>query len=271
MKSSIFKITAILLILHTSACAFLNKHVKKPSIEFQDVQLREIDLKGATLDFKYRLHNPNRIGLPIQAFRYELSINGTTLLLGETAQGVSIPGRGSTDLSLPLGIKFDNDIKKVFDGEGDEYQLRGEIDFGVIKVPFSKTGHFNLPKLPGISFSRIKLNKLRINEVSFTLRLNIKNSNAFAFNLNKLDYNLKLDGGSFIRGQSNNRVNIAANKTQTVDLNISLDLNQIKHVYRRFSAGGEMPIQFTGNIELDGFLGKNTKLPVDWSGSVGIR
>ena len=60
---------------------------------------------------------------------------------------IKIPAGGSQLVELPLEIEYEKLLKgleSIFKKKAMRFQLNGEIDFGLINVPYRKTGEFSI-------------------------------------------------------------------------------------------------------------------------------
>ncbi len=83
---------------------------------------------------------------------------------------------------------------------------------------------------------QVKLQDVRLNATSFShLNLNflfqVKNPNSFGIHVGKLRYNLKVEGHSFLKGENNRRIDIAASGTSSVAIPIDIALPEVYQMW----------------------------------------
>ena len=138
----------LLMLFATSvACSTLGDFVQKPTMQFQDVKYRSVSVKEGVLDSRVQINNPNAFSLPVRNIVYSLKINERELANSSMTFDKSIPANGSIQLQFPVHFLYGellNSISSLLQNRTVNFQLGGEVDFGVIKIPFSKSGSFAL-------------------------------------------------------------------------------------------------------------------------------
>jgi LEA14-like dessication related protein len=144
--SSRFKNAGLLILLSLlGACSALQGLVEKPTVQVQQVQYRNISLEEGRLDSKMRLYNPNSFKIPLREVRYTLHLNDRSILTSKLAFDKTIPANGSVDIQVPIQFRYRdvlNGLASILQQRRIRFQISGDIDFGVIVIPFSKTGEF---------------------------------------------------------------------------------------------------------------------------------
>lgn len=118
------------------------------------------------------------------------------------------------------GCGVTNDLASAYNVTRCEYDYKSISNLTVSGVNLSNgVSATSIPKLLAIlggTASSIPMN--------FTLNLNVKNPNTTAAIMNGLQYIVSIDDIQFTTGQINQGMNIAAGATQTLPLNIGVDL-----------------------------------------------
>ena len=143
---SLFKVILITVtLLSVSACKV--GEIKNPEVSVTQAKFNSISLKRGRLDTQLRVSNPNVFKLPIKTVSYKLYLNDKEFSSGVTQQSLNIPAGGSQLVGLPLDIEY----KRILSGLGSvflsktiRFRLQGEIDLGLLTVPYSKTGVFKI-------------------------------------------------------------------------------------------------------------------------------
>ena len=137
----------ILLVAVVSSCAVLQGVIEKPTVRVEEVNYHSVSLKQGRLDSRMQIFNPNRFSLPVRELTYSLRLNDRELVNSKLTFDKSIPGNGSIEIQVPININYAlllNGISSIFQRGNVKFQLAGQIDLGLVKVPFSKTGEFAL-------------------------------------------------------------------------------------------------------------------------------
>lgn len=130
-----------------TACQLLQEHVKEPQVAFQSVAFKPISLQEGRLDSIVEITNPNAFKLPVRSMLYRLNLNEREFASSTLSLDKSIPANGSIQVQLPITLKYAELIGGVTDvlqRKRIRFQLAGEVDFGLLTVPYSKTGEFKL-------------------------------------------------------------------------------------------------------------------------------
>ena len=186
-------------------CATLNQIVQKPTVTFDSLDLENASLLQSTLNFRFKVNNPNPIGLHASRITYDLKLNGTPFTRGELDRGLSVPAGSVGTLAMPVTVQYLDFFKSISDlmGRGTAaYDLSGTFAVGPLNIPFSAAGDFNLPKMPKISLENVTIQTLTLSGATLNCRLAMDNPNAFDLLFKQLDYNLKLGNISFARANA---------------------------------------------------------------------
>lgn len=139
---------ALLQGLSLSSCAFLGQRmVEEPKVEIQGVSVRDMDRQGATAVFVVSVGNPNPFALKVDGLRYEVEIDGSALTSGRLEKSIEVDARKSAVVELPVPINYATVFSTLagFIGKSKSaYRIRGEASFGLLTVPFDKSGELKL-------------------------------------------------------------------------------------------------------------------------------
>lgn len=148
------KITPILILFvhlfFITACstgAGIKGIAEPPTVSVQNVQMQRLNWQGGEANFTLNVSNPNAFPLPLSGFDYGLKLNGVAVANGDRQQSITIPGRESTQVSVPLKLSFVN-IASMLPGlirQGTmQYELMGSVHLPWFKIPFTRSGTTNL-------------------------------------------------------------------------------------------------------------------------------
>jgi LEA14-like dessication related protein len=133
------------LLLLTTACKF--GEIQNPQIDVIKSSFKSVSLKQGRLDTQLRVTNPNVFKLPIKAVSYKLFLNEKEFIAGTSQLGLKIPAGGNQLVELPVDIEYEKllgGLGSLFKNKAIRFQLKGEIDFGLVSVPYRKTGEFKI-------------------------------------------------------------------------------------------------------------------------------
>lgn len=144
-KTSAALVLAFSMLLTTSCATLLN--LQKPEVNLQRVFVRDTNLSGTTLIFVMKVDNPNNQEIKVQEIGYKVFISGKELTQAKTEKPVAVPANGSSEVELPLPVKYSN----LFENIGDillsrevAYKIIGDAKLSFISIPFSKEGKVEL-------------------------------------------------------------------------------------------------------------------------------
>jgi LEA14-like dessication related protein len=222
------------LALTASGCALLQNlfrtAFREPELRFKTVTLRDLSLGGAGINTVWTLENPNPMGLSIAEIDYAFSVEGKQVIAGKPAQGLEIPANGRTELVFPADVKFQDLAQTVgvfLDKDVATYRAEGHLGIktpiGVIRIPLSKEGTFEVPKLPALEFDSPRIKNLSLTGATLEIPLRLTNRNSFPLPVAALTGQLSI-GGARVGSISNNAVGILSAKgTQTVTLPVTIN------------------------------------------------
>jgi LEA14-like dessication related protein len=124
---------------------------QKPELEFRGLRVNSIGLGGASLDVVVDVYNPNSFRLGVDRFTYDLTVENVHFGTGETNAPVSVEGRGTATVRLPLDLDWSRlgDVGRSVLGTGTVgYGISGEMTvvtgFGKRRVPYAKSGRLSI-------------------------------------------------------------------------------------------------------------------------------
>lgn len=275
-----------IVLLAFSACSSLNQMVgnaiQKPDVNVSNVKIAGMSFDSVDLLFDIDVSNPNGVGINLAGFDYGLNINGNSFLSGNNADGLKIPAKGSHGIQLPLTLKF-KDIYQTFttikNQDTSAYELSAGFSFslpvlGDVRVPVSKSGSIPLLKLPSVKMGGLKLKKLNLTSADIELGIKINNPNAFGMILNKLNYDLNINGQPWGSGVTSNAMNVNQKGESEIKIPLSLNFLQIgTGVYQMLRGGGALDYQLKGDVDLGSTLPllQNLQLNFDRNGNANLQ
>lgn len=130
-------------------------------------------------------------------------------------------------------------------------------------------GSLAKPQAPGVSVAGLQIMSMDLTNQTIRLSLNLDNPNAFMLPLRGLGYDLKLGGKSFISGTSNDQVNIPANGSSALNLDVSANLLSMFSDLKSLNllSGAPLDYELSGSV---GVLSQGLKLPFNRTGQVKL-
>src|SRR5262249_17239069 len=88
------------------------------------------------LNFTVNVNNPNPVGLTLNAFDFDVTVNNNAILRNvHSTQGFQIPARGDNDVHLATHVTYDsirsiyNEVVNVIDGNRATYGIQGNATY----------------------------------------------------------------------------------------------------------------------------------------------
>lgn len=156
-KPSYLPLILLLAVLPLSGCRQLVKEVfKTPKVSLREVALDSDPAKASKSPVRFMLtldvDNPNPYPLDVARFAYTGMIGRDVVAEGDQAAGIRIEPSGVTTVRVPVALNpgaFESAARQVLTQKSLSWEFNGSVGLrapmmGVVPVPFSKTGTFDL-------------------------------------------------------------------------------------------------------------------------------
>jgi len=276
-----------MLSLLVAGCASLESiqsvaNISKPKTSITDTQITKLSLDGADLAFKVKVDNPNPIPIKMAGLDYAILFDGQQLTEGKKREQISISANGSSEITIPLAFKF-AELYDTISGLKDKKELNYEIKtsamfdlpiLGMQALPLSTQGKLPIPQIP-----KIALNKISVDELSFTgaklnIQMDLTNPNVFGVDIRNLVYQLNINNQSWAKGNLSESISLKENASQSLAIPIHVNFIEIGTSAFSLLKNPKAPLNYhlTGNMLLDSTLPmlQNIKMPFDNSASITI-
>jgi len=208
---------------------------KPPTVSVEGVRVIAIGFNHADLALDLRVENPNAIAVNLAGFDYRLSVDGRSVLQGDRKRRLELPAKDATTLEVPLRLNF-GDVAGVvgsFAGRDRidyEIQLGLDVDVPVLgqrRVEAVTADSLPIPHRPDIALRSLRVTKLDVTGATVEAVLAIDNPNGFALALDRLQWDLVVDGAALASGGSTAPMRVGPNGTGTLRIEIDLDHGDI--------------------------------------------
>jgi LEA14-like dessication related protein len=253
-------------------CAALKEQIKEPQVSIQSVQLREASLSEAQLDFLLNIDNPNPLGIAMQGLSYNLKLDSKQLFDGRSGERVQVPANGSATVALPFVVDYEEllgGLGALRNTRSVAYELSGEVDLGLLSLPYRKQGKITLPRLPQVQVERLEVSGFSLSGVALVLGLSVSNGNDFPLRLSAFDGAVRLAGVPLVEGRSLGALDIGAGQRDSVELALNVAYSKLGEVIDVLRQGDSLPVDFNGTMRVPGLSGEHA-VPVSWRGDVPI-
>jgi len=195
---SVFRSALLVALLATSTgCATLLKlfeaATEPPSAQFQKAELRSVSMEDATVAATFTVNNPNPLALSLQGLSWKFALDGKQLLTGVVEDGLRLPARSSTPLTIPVKIPFSAipDLFQTFANKDEApYAVNAvatvRTPIGDLALPLDWTAMLPIPKLPTVTLASARLDQVTLLGASMSVVLKVTNPNVFPLPLDAL-------------------------------------------------------------------------------------
>ena len=290
MKGTFIGKTAALAVLVGAiiACQSMSSVIAEPSLSFESVSVTGINFTGIDMKARIRIQNNNAFSLSFPEIAWIFYVTDAAFLNGVISNTAKIEARGSSLVELPFTVNYDG-LYKTVSGllNSDEAPYRIDLaarfplpvlENKIFSTSFS--GSIPMLKAPSLSFSGVKFNSLGLSKVEFVLSWVVDNKNAFAVNLDKLDYNFAVNNVSWTSGSAP-RSALPARKTTQIPVTVSINsLAMIQDIVAlaaggktaNYTCGGEAVLIPQINQSFPGLENAAVlRLPFNYSGTTNLK
>lgn len=274
-------LVAILLAVSCSSVKKMMK-IENPQVKVSDVKITGLGFESIDLLFDITVENPNAIGVTLSAFEYDLLINDHSFLNGREEKKMEISANSESTVQLPLRVGY-KDIYDTFQSlagkDSSSYQLNARLFFnlplvGSISIPVGKSGRLPLVKLPRISVEDLKIKHLGFGGADLLLRVRVDNPNAFSMAFRHVNYNLNVNGKSWVAGTIQKVISVDEKNAGIFDIPISLSFSDIgQSVIELLKGNNVLNYNLKGNFDVSASIPSMGKvnLPFNKSGQIRLK
>jgi LEA14-like dessication related protein len=260
-----------------SGCPLLHAYTQKPDVKLQKVDVTNVDFQGANLEALLMVTNKVPVGITIGKVTWGVSLEGSKLVSGEVANGLTIEGKSSAPVKVPFGLKFEDLFKisqKYKDQDTAPYRLEGtmaiDTPIGPVTIPFHHDGTVPVLKIPEVDLSRVEVRGMNMTGADVRLSFHVRNPNNLALGVSSLDYNLNLAGARVAEGKLPGALDLAAKSTGSFDADIKVSFVQAAQAAQSLVNKNTAEYQIGGSIAAKTPWGV-VSTPYSRSGTVKIQ
>lgn len=223
----------LLAALVLSGCAGVRDALdpKPPTVSVQGIRVTALGFNHADLALDLRVENPNAIAVKLAGFDYRLTVDGRSVLQGDRKRRLELPARDAITLDVPLRLNF-GDLAGVLGGLSGRDRIDYEIALGLdVDVPVLgqrrveavTADSLPIPQRPDIALRSLRVTKLDVTGATVEATLAIDNPNGFALALDRLQWDLVVDGAALASGGSTAPLRVGPNGSGSLRIEINLD------------------------------------------------
>lgn len=285
-NKSLLKVTAIHLMISLSlfhSCAQLSElsKVNKPKVYVSDMNVTSLSLQSVELTADIEIENPNNLSIDLSSYKYALDINDLDFISGTEEREMNIKAKESSIVKVPITLNY-SELLQTFQSLRNEnesnFSFSADFGFdlpilGMVNVPVEYSGKIPLVRRPSISLKNFTVETISLSGAELSIELNIENPNSFELQMNRLSYDLQINGLESISGLMNEEIDVQENSSRNIKLPLSISfLNAGMSAYQILSSNEDLEYKFTGSAAIGTDLPyfKLSNFDFDKSGSVNI-
>ena len=250
-----------------------------PKVNFQTMEIRDIDFEQVSADFVFSVDNPNPINIKLATFSYGFGLETIDLLSGDNQEGFELEAIGSSELVLPVDLTWQDawDAVQATRGEDEvSFALDGDFGFntplGLAKIPYSEGGSFPAVRTPKFSFKNVRVSDLDLwtQTATIDVDLGVDNEHGSDLFFSGFNYDLDLGSGSVASGiiDEMGAIDGATNGTLVLPVEVNL-LTAGATVVSALTGGGKLDIGLDATMDVDTPFGV-LPLSIDETGDVNV-
>ncbi len=232
-----YPLAAVLLLLFFAAgCSTVQRIIgyQQPDVRYTDMSVEGISLEQIDLKFHFEIDNPNRVGITLEEYTYNLLINEYDFLSGSHSEQLEIASRGTGTVALPLSLSYREvyqSVSSVARADSFSYRLSTEVGvnipvYGKSLIPVTVEGSLPRLRMPEVGFVGFDVNSLSFSGVDMTLTLNISNPNPMGMKLSDLNLAASI-GGHDLGGIDVSDIAVGSGENIAVPVRMSMSLSGI--------------------------------------------
>jgi len=261
-------------ILIFNSCATLEqmagdvlKKADKPTVKFKNLTVNELKSDQAILGLELDVSNPYPVPLFADSMDFEFLSGANQILSGQTTENFNIPAKSIAPLKLNLGMPYKSALEALNQVKpGSVFPLTTNLKFDltgkdILPANFdvSKSTDVPIPAPPEVKVSSIKWEELSLSNAKANMALDILNTNSFPFDMNTLDYGLKLGGIDVSTAKISNATSFKPGEASTLSLDFDLQPSKLGLAAFNMLRSNDLNYEFVGDIDASTPFG-----PIQW-------
>lgn len=242
-----------------------------PRLALKDVGLGELSLEGATAVVTVTAENPLPIAIDLGPSRLSVWVDGNKVAELQQPPATRLAAAGPTELQLPVRFGFGSLLAAASSlGKPRTARVRVEgslalpTPVGVFQVPVDETRPLELPRLPELTFSGLRLANLSLTSATLAVEMALVNRNAFAIPAVRASGALALAGVRVGEISSGELGEVEAGGTRKLTTLLTVDLLRTAVAAQAVRSG-------TASVAFDGSVASGAvSAPLKWAQTVAL-
>jgi len=254
---------------------------QSPKVSVAGQRLTSLNFERVNLAFDLQVDNPNPIGLTLGGMDYDLKLAGHSFATGNQDQKMQLAASGPSHIELPLSLAF----AEIYQGL-KELQGKSEVPYelttgllidvpllGKLRYPVTTKGVLPLPQLPKVSLKNLTVQKINLTSATLALGLQVDNPNAFNVALDRLRYELTVNGKRWASADKASLGSVREQQQNTLTLPLTLNFMELgSGLYSLLTSSQPLDYRINGTLDAssaNALIGK-FNMPFDNSGNIKL-
>ena len=203
------KLTFVAAVSVLTACTSLQEgikdYVQQPEVNYKSISIGEVSMDRIELNPTFNIVNNNGFSLPINSVSYELSLNDSKMLEGETDAIGTLAANSNKDVPLSLALTQETltSLQQLLFKENKlDYQVKGSVSALGLSIPFEKSATLYVPT---VSIADLEVVNASFSQLDIVLSLAVDNKNEFSLPLDDVNYSVSSKGNELFTGALNSQ------------------------------------------------------------------
>jgi LEA14-like dessication related protein len=202
---------------------------ERPTARIAAARLSDLSFEAITLTLDVQIKNPYDVTLPLAALDWRVGSGETALASGCATATPPLAARAETLVPVTARLGFDELLAllpAVKPGAIVPWSAAVDVALeapvvGRLSLPLRADGELPVPALPEIAVANLRWHELSLSRAEGTLDLDLRNTNAFPFELRTLGFALSLGGSKVADASVTAGTSVAAHAGTRLDIPIS--------------------------------------------------
>jgi LEA14-like dessication related protein len=248
-----------------------------PTVKFNSLELTALSWETIDVDFKFDVHNPNPVDLPLQRFNYGLDLREISILEGNTPEGLDLTAEADSLVRLPVSLSFAGIYDAVEASRGVDilpFGLRGgfgwDTDIGPVDITFDEGGDFPALRVPDIQLGDLGVVGVDAASANFNLGIDVDNDHGSTLDFLDTAFNVEFAGVKVGKGKEDSIGSVEGASQKTLDIPFSVDYIDAIDAIASVASGDPIEVDFSADMDVDTPFGL-VPLNVDKNGNLKVR
>lgn len=142
--------------LAVAACTGIPRDLQTPEVAFVSLRAVEVSVFEQKLEVRLKVHNPNRIELPVNGLDIDVELAGEHFAHGTSTREFVIPAEGEAEFDMNVTANAATALLKIAGADRSsgqiDYRLKGKLStrIGMLRtIPFDQAGELPIADLLG--------------------------------------------------------------------------------------------------------------------------